>query len=340
LLSKLIMNHRRLPAKYTIFFTCTGKSPLVLHMSPRLFLIRLGCVLGVLSIPFAWAGSTWLAEQQRNAQYLEERVALQQRQQQLQTEQEQLQQEIDRLRERAGLPKVTSTPDSKPINSNGSENSEDAENVEDSTNSENIKLPNSLSQLPTPYSPKGQGGAIEPDRLMQSTQSRLNSLWNQIRDLNPSLEATLNKEEVIPQGLPMRGEGLMITSLFGNRANPFGYGTEVHNGVDFVDAYASPIYATAPGIVTGAGFDGGYGLVVTINHSYGYTTLYAHLSGIAVKPDTLVKRGQLIGYLGNSGRSTGPHLHYSIYQGEKAIDPQRYLKLAPEEFQKLITSQE
>lgn len=330
-LSKLIMNHRRLPAKYTIFFTCTGKSPFVLHMSPRLFLIRLGCVLSVLSIPFAWAGSTWLAEQQRNSQYLAERVALQQRQQQLQTEQEQLQQEIDRLRERAGLPKATSTPNFKPSSSGDSENSE---------NSGNIRLPNSFSQLPVPSSPKGQGGALEPDRLMQSTQSRLNSLWNQIRDLNPSLEATLSREEVIPQGMPMQGDDLIITSLFGNRTNPFGYGTEVHNGVDFVDAYASPIYATAPGIVTGASFDGGYGLVVTINHSYGYTTLYAHLSGIAVKPDTRIKRGQLIGYLGNSGRSTGPHLHYSIYQGEKAIDPQSYLKLEPEEFQKLINIQE
>ncbi len=336
-LSKLIMNHRRVPAKYTIFFTCTGKSPLVLHMSPRLFLIRLGCALGVLSTPFALAGSTWLAEQQRNAQYLEERIALQQRQQQLQTEQEQLQWEIDRLRERAGFPKATSTPNFKPSSSGDSETPETPETPE---NSENIKLPNSFSQLPVPYSPKGQGGALEPDRLMQNTQNRLNSLWNQIQALNPSLEATLNREEVIPQGMPMQGDNLVITSLFGSRANPFGYGTEVHNGVDFVDAYASPIYATAPGIVTGASFDGGYGLVVTINHSYGYTTLYAHLSGIAVKPDTRIKRGQLIGYLGNSGRSTGPHLHYSIYQGEKVIDPQSYLKLEPEEFQKLINIQE
>ena len=92
------MNNHRLPAKYTIFLTRTGKSPLVLHMSPRLFLMRLACSLGFLSIPFVWACSIWLTEQQRNAQYLEEKIAFQQRQEQLQVEQEQLQQEIDRLR--------------------------------------------------------------------------------------------------------------------------------------------------------------------------------------------------------------------------------------------------
>ena len=187
---------------------------------------------------------------------------------------------------------------------------------------------------------KGQGGSSSPDHLMRTNQRRLNSLWSQIRDLNPSLEATLNREETIPQGMPKQGKNLVITSLFGNRLNPFGYGTEAHNGIDFVDAYGSPVYATASGLVTSAGIEGGYGLVVVINHNYGYSTLYAHLSGVAVKPETLVKRGQLIGYLGNSGRSTGPHLHYSIYQGEKLIDPRQYLKLTDVEFQKLSNLKE
>lgn len=317
------MPNRRLPAKYTIFLTRTGKQPLVLHMSPRILLARIFLGLGFLSIPFAWAGSTWWAEQQRNSQYLEERVALQQRQEQLQVEQEQLQQEIDRLRERAGLPKAEATPLSTQDPNNiglpkAISNSKDKEQNQEQNNSA-----------------RGRGGATNPDQLIHKNQSRLNSLWNQIRDLNPSLEATLNREEVIPLGMPMQGRSLEITSLFGNRPNPFGFGSEVHNGMDFVDAYASPVYATAPGVVTSAGFDGGYGLVVTISHSYGYSTLYAHLSGLAIKQDARVKRGQLIGYLGNSGRSTGPHLHYSIYQGEKAINPQSYLKLTEAEFQKL-----
>ncbi len=323
------MSNRRLPAKYTIFLTRTGKPPLVLHMSPRILAIRLLYCLGFLSLPFAWAGSTWWAEQQRNSQYLEERVALQQRQEQLQVEQEQLQQEIDRLRERAGLPKTETTPSS-------------------TSDPNNLGLPKAISPNAVSKeqnqeqnnSSRGRGGASNPDQLIHKNQSRLNSLWSQIRDLNPSLEATLNREEVTPLGMPMQGENLEITSLFGNRPNPFGFGSEVHNGMDFVDAYASPVYATAPGIVTSAGFDGGYGLVVTISHSYGYSTLYAHLSGLAVKQDTRVKRGQLIGYLGNSGRSTGPHLHYSIYQGEKAIDPQPYLKLTAAEFQKLSNDSE
>ncbi len=309
------MPNRHLPAKYTIFLTRTGKQPLVLHMSPRLLLMRVIYGLGFLSLPFAWAGSTWWAEQQRNSQYLEEKVALQQRQEQLQGEQEQLQQEIDRLRERAGLPKTETTPLSIP-------------------NPNNPGLPKAISKEQD-NSVRGRGGASNSDQLIHRNQSRLNSLWSQIRDLNPSLEATLNREEVTPLGLPMQGENLEITSLFGNRPNPFGFGSEVHNGMDFVDAYGSPVYATAPGVVTSAGFDGGYGLMVTISHSYGYSTLYAHLSGLAIKQDARVKRGQLIGYLGNSGRSTGPHLHYSIYEGEKAINPQPYLKLTTAEFQKL-----
>ena len=309
------MPNRHLPAKYTIFLTRTGKQPLVLHMSPRILLLRVIYGLGFLSLPFAWAGSTWWAEQQRNSQYLEEKVALQQRQEQLQGEQEQLQQEIDRLRERAGLPKTEATPLSIP-------------------DPNNPGLPKAISQEQN-NSVRGRGGASNSDQLIHRNQSRLNSLWSQIRDLNPSLEATLNREEVTPLGLPMQGENLEITSLFGNRPNPFGFGSEVHNGMDFVAAYGSPVYATAPGVVTSAGFDGGYGLMVTISHSYGYSTLYAHLSGLAIKQDARVKRGQLIGYLGNSGRSTGPHLHYSIYEGEKAINPQPYLKLTTAEFQKL-----
>lgn len=314
------MPNRRLPAKYTIFLTRTGKPPLVLHMSPRVLLLRIIYSLGFLSLPFAWAGSTWWAEQQRNSQYLAEKIALQQRQEQVQVEQEQLQQEIDRLRERAGLPKAEATPLSN-------------------QDPNNPGLPKAISQEQN-NNPRGRGGANNPDQLIHKNQSRLNTLWSQVRDLNPSLEATLNREEVIPLGMPMQGKNLEITSLFGNRPNPFGFGSEVHNGIDFVDAYASPVYATAPGIVTSAGYDGGYGLMVTVSHSYGYSTLYAHLSGLAVKQDALVKRGQLIGFLGNSGRSTGPHLHYSIYQGEKAINPQTYLKLTTAEFQKLSSPPE
>ena len=320
------MNNHRLPAKYTIFLTRTGKSPLVLHMSPRLFLMRLAYSLGFLSIPFVWACSIWLTEQQRNVQYLEEKIAFQQRQEQLQVEQEQLQQEIDRLRERAGLVKI------------GTTNTQPTENSEMGISKPAVNLQNNSQEQSN--SRNGQGGSSSPDHLMRTNQRRLNSLWSQIRDLNPSLEATLNREEIIPQGMPMQGKNLVITSLFGNRLNPFGYGTEAHNGIDFVDAYGSPVYATASGLVTSAGIEGGYGLVVVINHNYGYSTLYAHLSGVAVKPETLVKRGQLIGYLGNSGRSTGPHLHYSIYQGEKLIDPRQYLKLTDVEFQKLSNLKE
>ncbi len=292
---------RRINTKYTIFVSRTGESPLVFSMPSGVFFGRVTIALGILSLPFLWAGSIWLADYYRSQQYIQERIAIQQRQEQLQNEQEQLQQEIERLKERAGIPKITPSPE------------------------------------PQLNSPRGRGGG-DPDKLMQSTRGRLNNLWTQLRELNPSLEATLYRESVIPQGVPMQGNKFVITSGFGNRANPFGGGSEFHNGVDFVDAYGSPVYATGPGLVTTAGWDGGYGQMVTITHSYGYSTLYAHLSGIVVKQNTWVQRGQLIGYLGNSGRSTGPHLHYSVYQGEKAVDPRQYLKLTDQEY--LILSKE
>ena len=99
-----------------------------------------------------------------------------------------------------------------------------------------------------------------------------------------------------------------------------------HEGVDFSAAHGEPIYATAGGIVKRAGKAGNYGNLVTINHGGGLQTRYAHISKILVKKGDIVKKKDLIAYVGNTGRSTGPHLHYEIRLNEHSLDPKQYLR--------------
>lgn len=134
----------------------------------------------------------------------------------------------------------------------------------------------------------------------------------------------LRKSKTSPQGKPANGF-VFISSVFGKRPNPFGRGTEFHNGIDLVGAKGIPILATAEGRVVSRGRGRGYGIHVILDHGDGYQTLYAHLSKKRVKHNQLVKRGQIVGYLGSTGRSTGPHLHYSVYVNREAVDPKPYL---------------
>ena len=127
-----------------------------------------------------------------------------------------------------------------------------------------------------------------------------------------------------PQGKPANGF-VIISSVFGKRPNPFGRGIEFHNGIDLVGAKGIPILATAGGRVVSRRRGRGYGIHVVVDHGSGYETLYAHLSKKQVKPNQIVKRGQIIGYLGSTGRSTGPHLHYSVYLNRRAVDPRPYI---------------
>jgi murein DD-endopeptidase MepM/ murein hydrolase activator NlpD len=128
-----------------------------------------------------------------------------------------------------------------------------------------------------------------------------------------------------PIGKPSEGKQ---TSGFGARENPFGGSvTESHKGVDFSGTFRSAVKSTAEGKVTFAGQKGGYGNCVIIRHLNGFETLYGHLSKINVKNGQIVKIGTIIGELGNTGRSTGPHLHYEIILNGKKIDPQNYLTL-------------
>ena len=126
---------------------------------------------------------------------------------------------------------------------------------------------------------------------------------------------------------PRASEGLQwpvaarITSGFGLRIHPILRFARMHRGIDFGARWGTPIHAAADGQVTRAGWAGGYGRQVRLAHGGGLASSYSHMSSLSVEPGTLVRQGQLIGYVGSSGLSTGPHLHYEVYRGGVAVNP-------------------
>jgi len=116
-----------------------------------------------------------------------------------------------------------------------------------------------------------------------------------------------------------------LTGVFGGRPDPFTGERGFHQGLDISTEKGSPVYATADGRVETAGYAGDYGNMVVIRHDFGLSTRYAHLSAFNVKPGTAVNRGDIIGYVGSTGRSTGAHLHYEILVNGKLLDPLQLL---------------
>jgi len=112
-----------------------------------------------------------------------------------------------------------------------------------------------------------------------------------------------------------------ITSGFGLRVHPILRFARMHRGIDFGAGYGAPIVAAADGQVTLSGWSGGYGRQVRIAHGGGIVTTYSHMSRLVAEPGSLVRRGQLIGYVGSSGLSTGPHLHYEVHRNGTAVNP-------------------
>jgi len=125
-----------------------------------------------------------------------------------------------------------------------------------------------------------------------------------------------------PSIWPTRG---YISSPFGYRKDPFTGQTEFHKGIDIATRIGNPIVAPADGIVIKAGNGGGYGNVVIIKHRFGFVTRYGHLLKFVVRAGQKVKRGQIIGYVGNTGRSIGPHLHYEVLRNGKPVNPLHYI---------------
>ncbi len=146
------------------------------------------------------------------------------------------------------------------------------------------------------------------------------------------IEATGN-----PSFLPTMWAHLgKINNEFGYRRNPFGgRGYEFHTGLDIDGERGDTVAAPANGVVTKAGWEGGYGNMIEIDHGNGLTTRYGHLSKVGVSVGDTIQRGQLIGLIGSTGRSTGPHLHYELRLDDKAINPRRLLPPEPAEIKAL-----
>jgi murein DD-endopeptidase MepM/ murein hydrolase activator NlpD len=129
---------------------------------------------------------------------------------------------------------------------------------------------------------------------------------------------------LLPLSLPLAGE-FSVSSGFGVRVDPFTGALSAHEGLDLIAARGTPVLATAPGVVTLSEWGGPFGQVVEVRHAHGYLTRYAHLSRRSVSAGDRVERGDQLGALGSTGRSTGPHLHYEIEHAGRPIDPMRAL---------------
>lgn len=130
---------------------------------------------------------------------------------------------------------------------------------------------------------------------------------------------------LLPFGQPIKGK---ITSRYGKRRDPLNHKSAFHPGVDIRGKRGEEIKATADGVVKKAFKNGGYGNYVMIDHGNGYTTAFAHMQKYLVRRGDRVKRGQVIGLVGNTGRSTGPHLHYEVALNGKTINPYNFIKIA------------
>lgn len=153
-------------------------------------------------------------------------------------------------------------------------------------------------------------------------ESRAGHLSGRLDAVEAKLEERLRWISSTPAITPARG---IITSGFGYRRDPVHGSRAFHRGVDIAAAPGQPVRASADGIVTQAGRIGGLGRAVYLAHGYGLTSRYGHMSKLAVEPGAKVKRGDVIGYVGNSGRSTGYHLHYEVHLDGKPVNPMVYI---------------
>ena len=175
----------------------------------------------------------------------------------------------------------------------------------------------------------GQGGPLSPISLSTKGEPasleeiRANGILDGLDKMNLYRLAAFRA----PFAMPVK-DAFRYTSGFGYRSDPKGAGNRMHEGTDFAGAYGTPIYATADGVVTFANWDSGYGRLIRIRHEFGIETRYAHLGQIRVEVGQKVSRGDRIGDMGNSGRSTGTHLHYEIRLGGTAVNAMTFIKAA------------
>ncbi len=166
-------------------------------------------------------------------------------------------------------------------------------------------------------------------------------LYVQSKSFDDVFRMAKSKEDMmihLPAILPMPKNRGQIISGFGMRFHPILKYRRMHTGIDIAAPKGTPIYATGDGVVLGAGRESGYGITCQINHGYGYQTLYGHLSKLNVRPGQKVKRGEIIGYVGSTGLSKAPHVHYEVLLNGQKVNPVYffYNDLTPAEYEEVI----
>jgi len=188
---------------------------------------------------------------------------------------------------------------------------------------------------------------LKDQQLVAAVNNTLENLNSRIKAQRRSYDEVddlvKNKEKLLshtPAIQPVSNKDLnRIASGFGYRIDPVYKTTKFHAGLDFSAPQGTPIYATADGTVTTSGSTGnGYGNHVVINHGYGYETLYGHMVRVKARNGQQVKRGEIIGWVGSTGKSTGPHCHYEVHKNGEKIDPIYffYNDLTPEQFDLIL----
>ncbi len=171
-----------------------------------------------------------------------------------------------------------------------------------------------LETLDTSYS-----GSVDMQTLMEELQKTVETV-DEIKDY---LRRQKDIYLAVPKGYPVKGN---VSSPFGRRENPFTGEMSFHSGMDISASPGVPIRATADGIVSHAGWTAHSGYLVVIEHGCGFTTVYAHNKKNAVKAGETVNRGETIGYVGSTGKSTGPHVHYEVWEKGKSVNPKKFLQ--------------
>jgi murein DD-endopeptidase MepM/ murein hydrolase activator NlpD len=189
--------------------------------------------------------------------------------------------------------------------------------------------------------------SLSDNEINESIQQKIKSLKNRVDAQTASFaeitEMVKNKEVLLastPAIQPVSNKKLnRLSSGFGYRIDPVYKTPKMHAGLDFAAPQGTPVYATGNGTIKLAGNTGnGYGNHVIIKHGFSYETLYGHLYRIKVRPGAKIKRGEVIGWVGNSGKSTGPHLHYEVHKNGRPLDPIYffYNDLNPEQFDRML----
>jgi murein DD-endopeptidase MepM/ murein hydrolase activator NlpD len=159
---------------------------------------------------------------------------------------------------------------------------------------------------------------------LDATEELLVQYEKILSNMQANWQKDLDRLDLVPTQLPLSGE-FLLTSSFGVRADPMTHLPSMHEGIDFVAPVGTPVLATAPGQVLRAEYSGAYGNMVELSHQDGFVTRYAHLKTIFVKPGQFIRREETLGTLGNTGRSTGPHLHYEVLLRGQPMHPAKAL---------------